>query len=141
MSLRRGHAVVRRGRARPFALDAFLDSFLPFVRQIARFGARNSLVQTVLKLTCPAFPDIYQGSELWDLSMVDPDNRRPVDYGLRDRVARTTCEATGDDRQGALRRFAQSWQDGRLKLSAIATLLRHRKAHSALFTGGPTRLS
>ncbi len=114
----------------------FLDSFLPFARDLARLGAHNSLVQTVLKLTSPGVPDIYQGSELWDLSMVDPDNRRPVDYGLRNRVLDEVLKELADDRPGAVRRFAQSWPDGRLKLSAIATLLGYRRVQGALFAEG-----
>ena len=61
----------------------FLASFLPFVERIARLGVQNSLVQTALKLTAPGVPDIYQGCELWDLSVVDPDNRRAVDHRER----------------------------------------------------------
>ena len=115
---------------------AFFDSFLPFVRDVARFGARNSLVQTALKLTSPGVPDIYQGSELWDLSMVDPDNRRPVDYGLRQRALDDVLAALASDRPAAIRRFMQNWQDGRLKLAAIATLLDYRRTHEALFADG-----
>ena len=115
---------------------AFLDSFLPFVRKVAEFGAHNSLIQTVLKLTSPGVPDIYQGSELWDLSMVDPDNRRPVDYGLRGRALDDVLNALVSDRPGAIRQFARDWQDGRLKLATIATLLGHRQAHGALFGDG-----
>src|SRR5579862_4384226 len=63
--------------------NAFVGSFVPFVRTVANCGVDKSLAQTVLKLTCPGVPDIYNGSELWDLSMVDPDNRRPVDYVQR----------------------------------------------------------
>ena len=62
----------------------FLTSFLPFVERIARLGVQNSLVQTTLKLTAPGVPDLYQGCELWDLSLVDPDNRRTVDYLARE---------------------------------------------------------
>ena len=54
-----------------------------FVGEIATAGRMNSLAQTLLKYTAPGVPDLYQGGELWDLSLVDPDNRRPVDYGLR----------------------------------------------------------
>ncbi len=61
----------------------FLAAFLPFVAEVARLGVHNSLVQTVLKLTAPGVPDIFQGAELWDFSLVDPDNRRPVDYRAR----------------------------------------------------------
>ena len=60
--------------------DGFLSTFLPFTQRVARLGVENSLAQTVGKLTAPGVPDIYQGCELWDLSLVDPDNRRPVNY-------------------------------------------------------------
>ncbi len=56
------------------------------------FGAMNSLTQTLLKLTCPGVPDIYQGQELWDFSLVDPDNRRPVDFTLRQRLLESLHE-------------------------------------------------
>ena len=64
--------------------EGFLSTFLPFAQSVARLGVENSLAQTVGKLTAPGVPDIYQGCELWDLSLVDPDNRRPVDYALRE---------------------------------------------------------
>src|SRR4029453_13264223 len=62
---------------------AFLESFAPFARRCALIGALNSLSQLVLKVAMPGVPDFYQGQELWDLSLVDPDNRRPVDFGRR----------------------------------------------------------
>jgi len=61
----------------------FLQNFLPFHKEVSEFGTINSLVQLVLKFTCPGVPDIYQGCECWDFSFVDPDNRRPVDYNVR----------------------------------------------------------
>jgi (1->4)-alpha-D-glucan 1-alpha-D-glucosylmutase len=64
----------------PDSKNRFLNDFVPFQRRVARLGLWNSLSQTLLKLTCPGVPDIYQGNELWDFSLVDPDNRRPVDY-------------------------------------------------------------
>ena len=67
----------------PGAKNKFLPAFLPVVEEIARLGAINSLSQVLLKLTAPGVPDIYQGNEIWDFSLVDPDNRRPVDYELR----------------------------------------------------------
>ena len=70
----------------PLNSQSFLTAFLPFVGKLARLGIHNSLVQTVLKLTAPGVPDIYQGSDLWDLSLVDPDNRRSVDYDARLRL-------------------------------------------------------
>src|SRR5436309_9839200 len=63
--------------------NKFVPAFLPVAKEIARLGAINSLTQTLLKLTSPGVPDIYQGSEIWDYSLVDPDNRRPVDYNRR----------------------------------------------------------
>jgi (1->4)-alpha-D-glucan 1-alpha-D-glucosylmutase len=65
---------------------SFLESFEPFVERARTIGERIALAQTLLKLTCPGVPDIYQGDELWNLSLVDPDNRRPVDWTLRERV-------------------------------------------------------
>ena len=62
---------------------AFLESFEPFVADVALAGERIALGQVVLRFTAPGVPDIYQGDELWDLSLVDPDNRRPVDWEQR----------------------------------------------------------
>ncbi len=67
----------------PDPKNRFLEDFMPFQRRVARIGLWNSLSQTILKLTCPGVPDIYQGNELWDFSLVDPDNRRPIDYARR----------------------------------------------------------
>ena len=64
----------------------FLSALSAFVTRVAAAGAANSLAQLTLKLTAPGVPDIYQGTELWDLSLVDPDNRRPVDYARRRRL-------------------------------------------------------
>src|SRR5207248_510490 len=63
--------------------NAFLPDLLAFQRPVAYFGALNALAQVVLKVTAPGVPDFYQGTELWDLSLVDPDNRRPVDFEQR----------------------------------------------------------
>ena len=63
--------------------------FLPFQKKISHFGFYNSLAQTILKLTAPGVPDTYQGQELWDFSLVDPDNRRPVDYSVRKQMLST----------------------------------------------------
>ncbi len=109
---------------------------MPFAERVARLGAQNSLAQTVLKLTLPGVPDIYQGTELWDLSMVDPDNRRPVDYGLRVRLLEQVSAELRADRPRAMRRYMESWQDARFKLATIATLLGCRREHPALFERG-----
>lgn len=66
--------------------SGFMKRFLPFFNKVADYGIINSLSQTVLKFTCPGVPDVYQGCEFWDLSMVDPDNRRQVDYDLREKA-------------------------------------------------------
>jgi (1->4)-alpha-D-glucan 1-alpha-D-glucosylmutase len=66
--------------------EPFVETFRPFAAEVARAGLRVSLAQTLLKLTCPGVPDIYQGDELWTLNLVDPDNRRPVDWALRRRL-------------------------------------------------------
>ena len=73
------------------AAPALLDDIVAFAQRIAPAGAVNGLAQTLLKLTVPGVPDIYQGTEFWDFSLVDPDNRRPVDFAARAASAR--CRA------------------------------------------------
>jgi len=93
--------------------NRFLNNFLPFQQHVARIGLWNSLAQTLLKLTCPGVPDIYQGNELLDFSLVDPDNRRPVDFAARE-AALTDAPLTT---------LAHSWRDGRIKQAVIAHAL------------------
>jgi (1->4)-alpha-D-glucan 1-alpha-D-glucosylmutase len=119
--------------ARP---NAFLSAFLPFQERVARLGVRNSLVQTALKLTLPGMPDIYQGTELWDLSLVDPDNRRPVNYGKRIELLENVERSLERDRGSALCDMLEDWRDGRIKLAVTATLLNYRRDHSKLFAQG-----
>lgn len=114
----------------------FRSVFLPFARRIAELGVDNSLIQTALKLTMPGIPDIYQGTELWDLAMVDPDNRRPVDFALRERLMDDVDAALSADRPGAFRAFRSDPADGRIKLALVATLLALRRHHLALFEHG-----
>ena len=116
--------------------DAFWAAALPFIGRMARLGAQNSIVQTVLKLTIPGVPDIYQGCELWDFSMVDPDNRRPVDFEARAAALDTVLADLEGDRAGTLATYAASWQDGRVKLATTAVLLDLRRDHAALFADG-----
>jgi (1->4)-alpha-D-glucan 1-alpha-D-glucosylmutase len=116
------------------ALDAsrpnlFLADFHDLVALLAPLGAISSLAQLVLKLTVPGVPDIYQGSELWDFSLVDPDNRRPVDWNARLRL----LEAIGED--GAAD-FSEGWLDGRAKLFVTRRLLAFRRGHPQLFAEG-----
>ena len=107
----------------------FLAAFLPFEERLARLGVHNSLTQTVLKLTAPGVPDTYQGAELWDLSLVDPDNRRPVDYDVRAHLL--------DGLDGvSMRELLGCWQDGAVKLSVISKILALRAAEPEVFARG-----
>jgi (1->4)-alpha-D-glucan 1-alpha-D-glucosylmutase len=119
------------------ALDSpdFMAAFRPFQQRIARAGAANSLVQTLLKLTVPGVPDVYQGAELWDLSLVDPDNRRPVDYPLRTAMLDRLLDDWQRDPRGTVHEAAEHWQDGRIKLLVTALALRLRGSHDALAGG------
>jgi (1->4)-alpha-D-glucan 1-alpha-D-glucosylmutase len=116
------------------------DSQTEFVSELERFlepvkihGAVNSIAQMVLKATCPGVPDFYQGTETWDLSLVDPDNRRPVDYGLRF----TALEALLDkSRIDALEEVVATIEDGRIKLLVMHTTLAVRNAHRSVFDHG-----
>ena len=114
----------------------FLPIFLPFAERVARLGAANSIVQTVLKLTMPGVPDFYQGTELWDLTMVDPDNRRPVDFDHRSALLDEVLGDLERDRPGAMASYAQAWPDGRVKLALTASLLGLRRDYPELFAGG-----
>jgi (1->4)-alpha-D-glucan 1-alpha-D-glucosylmutase len=115
---------------------AFLDAFLPFQERVARLGFRNSLVQTMLKLTVPGMPDIYQGCELWDLSLVDPDNRRAIDYEHRRSLLAALEPTLRGNRRGAMIDMLETWRDGRLKLALTSLLLAHRRARPELFAAG-----
>ena len=112
--------------ARP---NPFLADFAGFVAMLARPAAIASLAQLVLKLTAPGVPDIYRGCELWDFALVDPDNRRPVDFAQRRALLDETARATVTD-------LAGHWQDGREKLFVAARLLRLRREHADLFASG-----
>jgi (1->4)-alpha-D-glucan 1-alpha-D-glucosylmutase len=115
----------------PIESRAFLAEFLPFQLRVARLGVENSLVQTVLKLTVPGVPDMFQGSELWDLSLVDPDNRRPIDYQLR-MQSLDNLEAASYPVQDLM----VNWQDGKIKLFVIWRILQVRAEDPALFECG-----
>ena len=109
--------------------NKFLPIFLPAAKEIIRLGAMNSLTQTLLKLTVPGVPDIYQGTEIWDYSLVDPDNRRPVDYELRGQMLKSLSN-------GTLKELRETWPDGRIKLFLTKHLLQVRRGHADLFTRG-----
>ena len=100
------------------AAPALLAEIAAFTERIAPAGAVNGLAQTLLKLTAPGVPDIYQGTEFWDFSLVDPDNRRPVDFAVRTR-------GLGTHTVGSLTR---TWRDGRIKQALIGANTRARAA-------------
>jgi (1->4)-alpha-D-glucan 1-alpha-D-glucosylmutase len=118
--------------------SAFMAEFLPFAGKVARIGALNSLSQTLVKLTAPGVPDVYQGNDLWDLSLVDPDNRRPVDYALRSRMLNDLRERFAADGPGTARSLAGSgrWRDGSPKLHLTWRALSLRREREELFRDG-----
>lgn len=120
----------------PSSGRAFLRSAEAFKRRIEKPGQLNALGQAVLKLTSPGTADVYQGCELWDLSLVDPDNRRPVDFALRARLLEALDVGLAQDRRGLCRELLARLDDGRVKLLLHAVLLRHRRANPALFRRG-----
>ncbi|MCC7243058.1 MAG: malto-oligosyltrehalose synthase [Acidobacteria bacterium] len=122
---------------------AFLAAFVPLARRVARLGAFNALGQLVLKLVSPGVPDFYQGTELWNLTLVDPDNRRAVDYGERsaalaalDPLLAISASGEGLVPPEALHGLLDTWYDGRFKLYVTACGLRARRASRELFLSG-----
>ncbi|MBP2230544.1 (1-_4)-alpha-D-glucan 1-alpha-D-glucosylmutase [Azospirillum agricola] len=113
--------------------NAFLDAFLPFQASVARLGMVNGLSQTLLKLTSPGVPDLYQGCELWHLSLVDPDNRLPVDYGIRRRLL---GEVEAALEQGTTPALLDRWTDGAVKLAVTRGTLALRAEKPDLFAAG-----
>jgi (1->4)-alpha-D-glucan 1-alpha-D-glucosylmutase len=109
--------------------NKFLPIFFPVVEEIARLGAINSLSQTLLKIASPGVADIYQGCEIWNFSLVDPDNRRPVDYKRRREMLAALGKANPEE-------LLQNWPDGRIKMFLTQRLLRFRNEHVDLFRRG-----
>jgi (1->4)-alpha-D-glucan 1-alpha-D-glucosylmutase len=116
------------------ATNPFLQEFLPFQRRVARIGALNSLSQSLLKLTVPGVPDVYQGNEIWDFSLVDRDNRRPVDFDLRKRLLTDLRRLDLSNARALLK--DGSWQDGRPKLYLIWKVLEMRRENAELLEDG-----
>jgi (1->4)-alpha-D-glucan 1-alpha-D-glucosylmutase len=117
----------------------FLDDFRTFQRRISHYGLFNALSQTLLKIAAPGVPDTYQGAELWDFSLVDPDNRRPVDYARRARILQelqTSMAAAGDHRLALAQELLTSKEDHRIKLYVSSLALNCRCAHPGLFAAG-----
>jgi (1->4)-alpha-D-glucan 1-alpha-D-glucosylmutase len=107
------------------ASPSLLAEIANIARRISPAGAVNSLGQVLAKFTAPGVPDIYQGTEYWDLSLVDPDNRAPVDFAARQQSLTATTAPTAED-----------WTDGRIKQFVISRVLAARKAAPALFAEG-----
>jgi len=128
---------------KPSKNNRFLDSFRTFQERIARMGTVNSLAQVLLKITSPGIPDTYQGCELWDLSLVDPDNRQPVDFECRKRLLRElapllTIPSPLDKKSQTDRLLAMldHWEKGHIKMFVTACCMRFRRSRPDLFLDG-----
>jgi (1->4)-alpha-D-glucan 1-alpha-D-glucosylmutase len=117
----------------------FLAAFEPVARRVARVGMVNGLAQVTLKLGSPGVPDFYQGTELWDLTLVDPDNRRAIDFALRramlDEIDLVLAKPAAE-RGEAVSALMQTWQDGRIKMLLTSAGLRLRREWPELFASG-----
>ncbi|HEY6462980.1 MAG TPA: malto-oligosyltrehalose synthase, partial [Polyangiaceae bacterium] len=114
---------------------AVLGTIEAFVERIRTHGAANSLAQLAVRLASPGVADVYQGCELWNLALVDPDNRRPVDYEARRRMLRSLRER-GAPTPALAGELVEGYRDGRIKLHVMTTGLRLRREQPALFLEG-----
>ncbi len=124
-----------RGALDPAQSEVFLADFASFRDTVAVLGAANGLAMQTLKMASPGVPDIYQGTEVWDLSLVDPDNRRPVDYAARAALLRDLV-AHDDPDPGFSAGLLSGWDDGRVKLWLTQRGLALRRDHPDLFARG-----
>lgn len=115
--------------------NEFIKSFLPFQKKLSFYGIFNSLSQTLLKICSPGVADFYQGAELWDLNLVDPDNRRPVDFEER-KTFLSEIKAKEEDLPGLIKDLFAHKEDGRIKLFTIYRLLKARNTFRELFQDG-----
>ncbi|MER3499053.1 MAG: hypothetical protein C4308_10685 [Chitinophagaceae bacterium] len=104
--------------------SAFINSFLSFQKKIERYGVYNSLTQLILKFTCPGVPDVYQGCECWDFSLVDPDNLRPVDYSLRQKALEELKEIS--HQENFIQKLFDDYPSAKLKLWLTQKLMELR---------------
>ena len=116
--------------------NAFFGSLRNFQAQIKQYGIYNSLSQLLVKVASPGIPDFYQGSELWDLSLVDPDNRRPVDYDKRLQLLKAMQSEWESDSAALVKDVMTNWEDGRVKLFLILRGLTARKELNEVFENG-----
>ncbi len=116
--------------------NQFLKEFRPFQQWVADYGVFNSLSQTLLKMTAPGVPDFYQGAELWDLSLVDPDNRRPVNFEQRLSFLKDIKAQAQKDVLSLIADLFSTEADGRIKLFLISRVLEARTKNLSLFQTG-----
>ena len=116
--------------------NRFLQHFAEFQGPIARAGLWTSLAQVVLKIASPGVPDFYQGSEVWEFHLVDPDNRRPVDYEARRKTLARLQAHSGCDRRALMHQLTDSLCDGAIKMFITSEALRLRRDHLQLFAQG-----
>jgi (1->4)-alpha-D-glucan 1-alpha-D-glucosylmutase len=117
----------------------FRNDFVPFQRRISHFGMLNSISQTLIKLTVPGVPDVYQGNELWEFNLVDPDNRRAVNYEVRREILQQFCELqdkSGDRLTAFINELTNNMDDGRIKLYITWKTLNLRKQFPEVFHRG-----
>ncbi|MEW6378151.1 MAG: malto-oligosyltrehalose synthase [bacterium] len=120
----------------PSEQNRFLEDFLAFQKKIAFYGVFNSLSETLIKITFPGVPDFYQGTELWDFSFVDPDNRRPVDFQKRKKFLQKIREVRENDSLDFIHELLAAKEDGRIKLFLIFRALRARWQMRDVFRQG-----
>lgn len=115
----------------------FMEAFIPFQKKIAWYGMLNSLSQTLIKIISPGVPDFYQGSEFWDLNLVDPDNRRPVRFETRiSHLRKMRKRCSGKGKMQLIKEVMAAYEDGRIKLFLINCTLRARREKEDLYREG-----
>src|SRR5262245_19648335 len=140
----RGVRLFIRGILELESANRFMNDFIGFQQTIARAGIFNSLSQTLLKITLPGIPDFYQGTEIWDFSLVDPDNRRPVNFSERKRLLAEIRAAERGNLLDFVERMIERLEDGCIKMYLMMRALNFRRARHELFATGyyrPLRIS
>jgi (1->4)-alpha-D-glucan 1-alpha-D-glucosylmutase len=125
-----------RALVEPARGNLFLNDFLKFQQKVAVYGMLNGLAQVVVKTTSPGVPDFYQGCDLWDLRLVDPDNRGPVDFRHRAALLDEIEKRSKQDPMRLARELVQNWHDGRIKLYLVWRILNLRRKYPRVFLDG-----